>query len=68
MFSFNSFPEFQIAYNNSSDNTNAITYLRESVSSMDSTIDINLLMDELSPELLLDINNYLLKRLENNEC
>ena len=68
MFSFNSFPEFQIAYNNSSDNTNAMTYLRESVSSMDSTIDINLLMDELSPELLLDINNYLLKRLENNEC
>lgn len=68
IFSFNSFPEFQIAYNNSSNNTTAITYLRESVSSMDSTIDINILMDELSPELLLDINNYLLKRLENNEC
>ena len=67
LFSFNSFPEFQIAYNNSK-NKNTIIYLRESVSSMDSTIDINLLMDELSPELLLDINNYLLKRLENNEC
>ena len=68
LFSFNSFPEFQIAYNNSKDNTNAITYLRESVSSTNSTIDINLLVEEMSPELLLDINNYLLKRLENNEC
>ena len=68
VFTFNSFPEFQIAYNNSSGNTNAITYLRESVSSANSSVDINLLMEESSPELLSHINNYLLKRLENNEC
>jgi hypothetical protein len=69
LFEFNSFHEFKNAYNNSVDDSNATTYLRESVSSTNkSTVDIGLLTEETSPELLNDINNYLLKRLENNEC